>query len=72
MQKLVKELIPEASPVNFIDLGTISKDLKIEPEEAFVNMVAVDVEAYAKVQPRQDWEYKDGQIGECVSLIGEI
>lgn len=40
--------IPEPSPMNSIDLKAISKDLEIEPEEAFVNMVSVDVEAYAK------------------------
>ncbi len=42
------DLIPEPSPMNSIDPAAISKELEIEPEEAFVNMVSVDVEAYAK------------------------
>ena len=42
------EPIPEPSPMNSIDLAAISKELEIEPEEAFVNMISVDVEAYAK------------------------
>jgi predicted RNase H-like HicB family nuclease len=42
------EPIPEPSPMNSIDPTAISKDLEIEPEEAFVNMVSVDVKAYAK------------------------
>ncbi len=40
--------IPEPSPMNSIDLAAVSKELEIEPAEAFVNMVSVDVEAYAK------------------------
>lgn len=40
--------IPEPSPMNSVDLTAISKELEIEPGEAFVNMVSVDVEAYAK------------------------
>ena len=40
--------IPEPSPMNAIDPTTISMELEIEPEEAFVNMVSVDVDAYAK------------------------
>ena len=40
--------IPEPSPMSAIDLATISKELEIEPSEAFVNMVSVDVESYAK------------------------
>ena len=40
--------IPEPSPMNSIDLTAVSKELEIEPAEAFVNMVSVDVEAYAK------------------------
>lgn len=42
------EVIPEPSPMNSIDPAAISKGLEIEPEEAFVNMVSVDAEAYAK------------------------
>ena len=40
--------IPEPSPMSSIDLAVVSKELEIEPAEAFVNMVSVDVEAYAK------------------------
>lgn len=40
--------IPKPSPMSAIDLAMISKELEIEPSEAFVNMVSVDVEAYAK------------------------
>ena len=40
--------IPEPSPMNSIDLTAVSKELEIEPKEAFVNMISVDVEAYAK------------------------
>lgn len=40
--------IPKPSPMSAIDLAMISKELEIEPSEAFVNMVSVDLEAYAK------------------------
>ncbi len=40
--------IPEPSPMNSIDLTAVSKELEIEPKDAFVNMISVDVEAYAK------------------------
>lgn len=40
--------IPKPSPMNAIDLTSISKELEIESKEAFVNMIAVDVETYAK------------------------
>lgn len=40
--------IPKPSPMNAIELTSISKELEIESKEAFVNMIAVDVEAYAK------------------------
>jgi predicted RNase H-like HicB family nuclease len=42
------EPIPKPSSMNAIDPAAISKELEIEPSEAFVNMVSVDVEAYAK------------------------
>lgn len=42
------DTIPEASPMNSVDLAVIAKDLEIEPSESFVNLVTVDVEAYAK------------------------
>jgi predicted RNase H-like HicB family nuclease len=40
--------IPKPSPMDSIDLTAVSKELEIEPAEAFVNMVSVDVEIYAK------------------------
>lgn len=40
--------IPKPSPMSAIDPAKISKELEIEPSEAFVNMVSVDVEAYTK------------------------
>ncbi len=40
--------IPAASPMNEIDLDAVAGELEIQSEEAFVNMVSVDVEAYAK------------------------
>ena len=40
--------IPVASPMNEIDLDAVAGELEIQSEEAFVNMVSVDVEAYAK------------------------
>lgn len=42
------DLIPEPSQMGAISLEAVSKELEIEPQEAFVNMVSVDVEAYAK------------------------
>ncbi len=43
-----KELIPKPSSMDSIDALSISKELEIEPSKYFVNMVSVDVEAYAK------------------------
>ncbi len=40
--------IPEPSLMNSINLEDIVKDLEIETDEAFINMVSVDVAAYAK------------------------
>lgn len=40
--------IPEPSPMNSIDPLAVSKELEIEPSESFVNIISVDVEAYAK------------------------
>ena len=37
--KQAGDLIPEASPMNSIDLEAISKDLEIEPEEALLAKV---------------------------------
>ena len=40
--------IPKPSPMSSVDPIEVSKELEIEPLESFVNMVSVDVEAYAK------------------------
>ena len=40
--------IPEPSPMNQIDIEAISKEYDSPSDEAFVNMVSVDVEAYAR------------------------
>ena len=40
--------IPAPSPMNIVDPVAVSRELEIEPSETFVNMVSVDVEAYAK------------------------
>lgn len=40
--------IPEPSDMNSIDLTAVSRELEIEPKEAFINIVSVDVETYAK------------------------
>lgn len=40
--------IPKPSPINSINPTAISKELGIEPGESLVNMVSVDVTAYAK------------------------
>ena len=42
------DIIPEPSPMNNVNLTAVAKDLELEPDEAFVNLVSVDVEAYAK------------------------
>lgn len=34
--------------MNFIDLTSISRELEFESKETFVNIIVVDVEAYAK------------------------
>lgn len=46
--KQESEPIPTPSSMNNIDLAAVSKELGIEPKDAFVNMVSVDVEAYAR------------------------
>lgn len=48
-EKKEKSPIPPASALNTIDLTTIAGNLELSlPDNAFVNMVSVDVEAYAK------------------------
>ena len=40
--------IPDPSPMEQIDIDAISKEYDSSSDEAFVNMVSVDVEAYAR------------------------
>lgn len=40
--------IPNPSPMNQIDIDAISREYDSPSDEAFVNMVSVDVEAYAR------------------------
>ena len=40
--------IPEPSPMNNVELTAVAKDLEIDSDESFVNLISVDVEAYAK------------------------
>ena len=42
------DLIPEPSAINEINLNQIKAEVECSSNEGFVNMVAVDVEAYAK------------------------
>lgn len=43
------ETAPAPSPLDKIDPAEIAKDLDVSSDEAFVNIVTVDVEEYAKV-----------------------
>ena len=40
--------IPAPSPMSEISINNIVAELEIEPKEAFINMISVDVESYAK------------------------
>lgn len=42
------ETAPAASPIDKVNLTEIVKELEIQPDEAFINMVTVDVTEYAK------------------------
>lgn len=43
-----EETAPEASPIDKINLDEIVEELEVSPDEAFVNIVTVDVTEYAK------------------------
>lgn len=43
-----EEATPLASPIEKINIAEIAKELEISPNEAFVNIVTVDVAEYAK------------------------
>lgn len=42
------EIVPTASPIEKINLTEIAEDAETTPDKAFVNIVTVDVEEYAK------------------------
>lgn len=42
------ETAPKASPIDKINLAEVAKELEVSPEEAFVNIITVDVAEYAK------------------------
>lgn len=44
-----KEVIPTPSPLNSFDLVNMANELEISPDGAFVNMISVDVDEYAKL-----------------------
>lgn len=46
--KIDGEEIPSPSSLNEINAADVALELEIEPREAFINMVTVDVEEYAK------------------------
>ena len=43
------ELAPAASPIEKINVNALAKELEVSPDNAFVNIVTVDVAEYAKV-----------------------
>lgn len=43
------ELAPAASPIEKINVTALAKELEVSPDNAFVNIVTVDVAEYAKV-----------------------
>lgn len=46
--KKAHEEIPAPSTIDNVDIASISKELEVNPENALVNMVTVDVNEYAK------------------------
>lgn len=40
--------IPEASPIEQINIAKITEELEVSPEQAFINIITVDVAEYAK------------------------
>lgn len=46
--KLNNEDIPSPSPLDKIDAVSIAKEIGVDPSKSFVNLVAVDVDEYAK------------------------
>ncbi len=48
MAKLDGDIIPEASALGSVSTAAVAKELEFDEGEAFVNMITVDVEEYAK------------------------
>jgi predicted RNase H-like HicB family nuclease len=42
------DAIPEASPIEQINIAKITEELEVSPEQAFINIITVDVAEYAK------------------------
>lgn len=42
------ETVPEASPIDKINIAEIADESEVSPDEAFVNIITVDVAEYAK------------------------
>lgn len=42
------DIVPASSQLSDIDLSEIAKELELEVKEAFLNMISVDVDLYAK------------------------
>ena len=46
--KLDGENVPNPSNISDIDINKLSKELEFKPENCFINLISVDIEAYAK------------------------
>lgn len=57
--------IPKPSSISEVDLETVAKELEIESDESFVNIVSVDVESYAK-------EHFDKSVRKTLTIPAQI
>ena len=48
LSKIRKEKVPSPSPIKAVSVKKTAKEFKISPEDAYVTMISVDVEEYAK------------------------
>lgn len=48
IEKQYGELVPEPSELGKVDMVNVSNELGVKPREGFVNLISVDVDAYAK------------------------
>ena len=46
--KLDGENVPNPSNISDIDINKLSKELEFKPDNCFINLISVDIEAYAK------------------------